>query len=74
MKLSKTTIKDIGTEIAKERNRQEMTQTCLAYMLGYTSHSYISMIECGKRIPSLTLLCKLIEIFEVEINYSITRY
>ncbi|MBR0403820.1 MAG: helix-turn-helix transcriptional regulator [Eggerthellaceae bacterium] len=42
-------------------------------MLGLTSHSHISRVECGKKTPSLNMLDALSEIFGVEMNYFFTK-
>ena len=69
MKFNKEKLQVIGARISEERKRQKLSQGSLATMLGYTSHSYISNVENGKKPPSLKMLCNLSEIFEVDIDY-----
>ena len=59
----------IGTAIAQERQRQHMSQACLAMMLGYTNHAHLSRIERGVYKPSLNVLFKLADIFEVDVKF-----
>jgi transcriptional regulator with XRE-family HTH domain len=73
MALSEEKLRVIGTRVAIERTRLGLTQGCLAAMLGLTSHSHISRVECGKKTPSLSMLDALSEIFEVEMNYFFTK-
>lgn len=73
MKLSEKELMVIGARISTERKRQGLTQRRLATMLGYTSHSYLSNVERGKKKPSLNMLCELSEIFEVELEYFLTE-
>jgi HTH-type transcriptional regulator, quorum sensing regulator NprR len=54
---------NFGTKIRFERERQEITQSALAY--GVCSISYLSKVENGKMEPSpeiLALLCKKLNI------------
>ena len=73
MDVNESQLKNIGPALARERKRRGMTQSQLAYMLGYTNHSHISNIERGKKIPNLSTLEKLTIIFDVDINYFLTK-
>ncbi len=73
MKLSEKELMAIGARISTERKRQGLTQCRLATMLGYTGHSYLSNVERGKKKPSLNMLYGLSEIFEVEVDYFLTK-
>jgi len=73
MDINDTKLKNIGPALAKARKCRGMTQSQIAYMLGYTCHTHISNIERGKKIPNLTTLEKLTEILDVDINYFFTE-
>lgn len=73
MKFSEENLQAIGARISEERKRQGLSQDSLAAMLGYTSHTHISNVERGKKTPNLKMLCKLSEIFELEIDYFLTN-
>jgi DNA-binding XRE family transcriptional regulator len=58
---------EIGKNLKLFRTNLSMTQVELADMVGVT-YNYISMIENGKRLPSLELLEKLAEALDVHIT------
>jgi 2-phosphoglycerate kinase len=45
-----------------------MTIRALALALGFPSHSYVSEIETGKKIPSTEMIIKLAELFQVSVD------
>ena len=73
MKIDEKDLRTIGANVRAERKRQGLSQDRLATMLGYTSHTFLSNVENGKKKPSLSMLFKLSEIFEVDINYFFTK-
>lgn len=58
----------LGQRIRKRRQALEITQKRLAEDLGVTPQ-HISVIEQGKRVPSLPSLAKLAEALGVNIDY-----
>jgi transcriptional regulator with XRE-family HTH domain len=54
-----------GEKLHALRTRHGMTLRELASDLGYRAHVYISLVETGKRQPSLTLVMRVAEVFHV---------
>ncbi|MCE7981652.1 MAG: XRE family transcriptional regulator [Caldilinea sp. CFX5] len=54
----------LGEKLHTLRKRRGLTQTELAELIGL-DHSHIGRIERGERLPSLEILAKLMEIFNV---------
>ena len=54
-----------GEKLRALRMRHGMTLRELATALGYTAHVYISLVETGKRQPSLGLVMRVAELFHV---------
>jgi transcriptional regulator with XRE-family HTH domain len=54
-----------GEKVRTLRERRGLTVRQLAPLLGIKSHSHIVQIESGKYKPSLDVLLKLMEVFEV---------
>lgn len=73
MELSKKRLKAIGTAIAQGRSLRGLTQERLAAMLGYTNRGHLSRVECGVYKPSLNMLFKIADIFEVEVKFFFTE-
>lgn len=46
-----------------------MTLTDLAQAIGYTSHTYMSELEKGRKVPTTTLVVKVAKFFGVSIDY-----
>lgn len=65
--------KYIGLQIKKIRCDHKMSQNTLATKLG-VSASIISGYECGTRIPSVDVLIKLKNIFNVSYDYFFDNY
>ena len=61
-------IRAIGRAIARERERQGISQTQLALMLGYTNHAHLSRIENGKSAPSLQALFAITNALGIDIH------
>jgi transcriptional regulator with XRE-family HTH domain len=61
-------VQRIGGKIRVLRRRQGMTIKQLALALGFPSHSYISEIENGKKIPSTEMIIKLADLFKVSVD------
>ncbi|NIW50354.1 MAG: helix-turn-helix domain-containing protein [Gammaproteobacteria bacterium] len=47
------------------RERQGMGTRELARAIGYTTHSYISEVEAGKKLPSRKLISEIARLFNV---------
>ena len=45
-----------------------MTIKALALALGFPSHSYVSEIETGKKLPATELIIKLADLFQVTVD------
>ncbi|MBI1878154.1 MAG: helix-turn-helix transcriptional regulator [Chloroflexi bacterium] len=54
-----------GEKLRTLRTRRGMTLQELAHELGFSSHSYISAIEFGKKLPSVTLVVKIANLFNI---------
>lgn len=54
-----------GQKLKSLRNQHKMTQTNLAEKLGYLSHSYLSDIEKGKKVPTVELVLSVSRLFDV---------
>jgi len=54
-----------GEKLHALRMRRGMTLRELAADLGYSAHVYISLVETGKRQPSLALVMRVAEVFHV---------
>ena len=69
MELNEKRLRTIGHAIATERNRQGLSQETLAAMVGLTSHSHLSRVECGQKPPSMDLIFSLADALGVEVHY-----
>ena len=58
----------LGEKIRTLRKQQGMTLKQLALALGFTSHSYASEIETGKKKPSTELIIKIADLFNVSVD------
>jgi transcriptional regulator with XRE-family HTH domain len=54
-----------GEKLRQLRKQQGLTTTQLAQALGYASHTHISEIENGRRLPSLAFTLKAAHFFHV---------
>lgn len=58
----------LGEKVRISRKRRGMTIKALALALGFPSHSYISEIETGKKVPGTELIIKLADLFQVTVD------
>ncbi len=58
----------LGEKVRTLRKRRGMTIKALALALGFPSHSYVSEIETGKKLPSTELIIKLADLFQVTVD------
>lgn len=63
----KTLAKNLGLKIKEHRISKHLNQSELAEMIGIES-KYLSRLETGASTPSLKMLKKLAEIFNIEIS------
>lgn len=54
-----------GEKLHTLRTHHKLTLKWLASHLGYTSHSYISEIEAGRKIPTVVFVLKTARLFDV---------
>lgn len=54
-----------GEKLHKLRKKRKLTLVSLANALGYTTHSYLSEVEAGKKIPTAQFILKVARYFEV---------
>jgi transcriptional regulator with XRE-family HTH domain len=54
-----------GEKLRTLRTRRGMTLRELAAQLGYNAHVYLSLVETGKKKPSLELVMKVAKLFNV---------
>ena len=57
-----------GEKLRVLRKQRGMTLKELAEILGHTTHSHISELETGKRMPSLEVAIKISELFDVSVD------
>ncbi len=54
-----------GEKLRTLRTRRGMTLRELAAQLGYNAHVYLSLVETGKKKPSLELVMKVAKLFNI---------
>ncbi len=54
-----------GKKLRALRTHRQMTLDELATKLGYTTHSYLSEIETGKKQPTVNLVLSVAQLFHV---------
>jgi len=54
-----------GEKLYTLRQQRGLTLRALAQALGYTAHAHLGLIEQGKRQPSLTLVMRVAEVFQI---------
>ncbi|HLL16044.1 MAG TPA: helix-turn-helix transcriptional regulator [Pyrinomonadaceae bacterium] len=62
---SQRIIERFGEKLHALRARRELTLQELAHELGLTSHSYISELEAGKKIPTAEFVLNVARLFGV---------
>ena len=58
-------MKKFGEKLRTLRRHRQMTLQALATTLGYTTHSYLSEIESGKKQPTVDLVLGVAQLFDV---------
>lgn len=66
-------LRALGVAIARERERQGLSQEQLSRMIGQTSHAHLSRIESGQKAPNLDMLFALADALDVRVGYFFTR-
>lgn len=54
-----------GSKLRRLRAHNNMTLSAVAAQLGYTTHSYISEIELGNKLPTVIFVIKVARLFDV---------
>ncbi len=57
-----------GAKLRMLRRAQGMTQVNLARMLGLDSHAHVTNIEAGRRLPSLDLVLRVADYFQLPVD------
>lgn len=63
--MSRGKIKKFGKKLRVLRTARGMTLKELAQALGHTSHSYISELEAGKKVPTAEFVLGVALVFDV---------
>ena len=63
--MTNSSIKLVGKNVRKYRKLRNLSQEKLSELVNVTT-DYISLIELGKRVPSLKRLYKIAEILDIE--------
>ena len=63
--MTNSTVKLLQQNIKKYRKQKNITQLRLSVMSG-VSKDYITLIECGKRVPSIKTLILISEALKIE--------
>ncbi len=59
-------MKKFGEKLRTLREYHAITLLQLAHALGYSTHSYISEIEVGRKIPTATFILKVAIVFGIQ--------
>lgn len=54
-----------GEKLKQLREYHSVTLNWLAQHLGYSSHSYLSEIECGRKLPTAQIALQISRLFDV---------
>lgn len=58
----------LGAKVRTLRKQRGMTLKELALTLGFSSHSYVSEIETGKKQPTTEMIIKIADVFGVTVD------
>ena len=58
-----------GEKLHALRIMKHLSLQQLAMMLGYSSHSYLSELEAGKKVPTAEFVLKIARLFDVTTDY-----
>lgn len=58
----------LGEKVRTLRKRRGMTLKQMALALGFTSHSYASEIETGKKKPNTEMIIQIADLFGVTVD------
>jgi transcriptional regulator with XRE-family HTH domain len=61
-------VQRLGEKIRTLRKRRRMTLKEMALALGFTSHSYASEIETGKKTPNTEMIIQIADLFGVTVD------
>lgn len=54
-----------GRKLHALRTAKRMTLKALSEKLGYSTHAYLSEIECGRKVPTVAFVLKVARLFDV---------
>lgn len=60
---------NFGKKLQRLRSSNNLTLQQLAETLGYSTHSYLSEIEAGKKAPTVELILKVADLFGVSTDH-----
>lgn len=58
-------MQNFGSKLRRLRKSKGVTLKELAHALGYSTHSYLSEVESGRKIPTAVLILKVSRYFDV---------
>jgi transcriptional regulator with XRE-family HTH domain len=61
----------LPSKLRHQRERHGLTQAALANVLGLKTHSAVSMLESGERLPATDTLARIAAVYGVSIDYLI---
>lgn len=61
-------MRKFGEKLRALRRHHNLTLQSLAEKLGYTSHSYLSEIEAGRKVPTVQFALKVSDLFDVSLD------
>jgi len=59
----------VGAKVRSLRQQHGLTQGELASQLELANHTHLSLIESGKKLPSIDLILRLADLFHVSMDY-----
>lgn len=63
--IGKKVMQRFGEKLKQLREYHSITLSWLAQNLGYSSHSYLSEIECGRKLPTAQITLQISRLFNV---------
>ena len=63
-----------GPNLTRLRTQAKKTQAQLAEQLGLAAHAHVSFLESGKKLPSIDLLLRVAEVFDVSTDMLLSTH